>query len=86
MTLDPHRIVVTQRPDWVLESLTFDTIPKLFWQRVAELGDAVMMRQKDLGIWRSYSWKDVGAIVTEVAAGLSTLSFGSGQVDRKSVV
>ena len=78
--IDPHRIVVTQRPDWVLESLTFDTIPKLFWQRVAELGDAVMMRQKDLGIWRSYSWKDVGAIVTEVAAGLSTLGFGSGQV------
>ncbi len=77
---DPHRIVVTQRPDWVMESLTFDTIPKLFWQRVAELGDAVMMRQKDLGIWRSYSWKDVGEIVGEVAAGLSTLGFGSTQV------
>jgi long-chain acyl-CoA synthetase len=54
-------------------------VHELFWQRVAELGDAPMMRQKDLGLWRSYSWNEVATIVSEVAAGLAHLGFEPGQ-------
>jgi long-chain acyl-CoA synthetase len=46
---------------------------------VADLGDAPMMRQKDLGLWRSYSWNEVATIVSEVAAGLAHLGFEPGQ-------
>jgi long-chain acyl-CoA synthetase len=59
--------------------LPFETAHELFWQRVAELGDAPMMRQKDLGIWRSYSWREVGTIVSEIAAGLAHLGFQPGE-------
>ena len=80
ITLDPHRVVVGQRPGWTLERLTFDTLPKLFWQRVAEHGSAVMMRQKELGLWRAYSWQDVATIASEIGAGLAALGFEPGEV------
>ena len=74
------RPIVSNRPGWVLETLPFDTVPKMFWQRVHELGSAVMMRQKDLGLWRAYSWADVGNVVAEIGAGLVSLGFEPGQV------
>ena len=73
-------IITTRRPGWVVEPLPFDTIPKMFWLRVKELGPAVMMRQKDLGIWKAYSWTEVGQIVSEIGAGLASLGFQPGQV------
>ena len=78
--LDPHRIVNGTEIFGAPEAIDFDTIPKLFWNRVAELGDAPMMRQKDLGIWRAYSWKEVGTIVSEIGAGLVSLGFEAGEV------
>jgi long-chain acyl-CoA synthetase len=39
-----------------------------------------MMRQKDLGIWRAYSWNQVGVIVNEIAAGMVSLGFEPGEV------
>jgi long-chain acyl-CoA synthetase len=79
-TLSPHRIVRTQRAGWVNQQLPFDTIPKMFWQRVQQHGDAVMMRQKDLGLWRAYSWNDVATIVREIGAGLVALGLAPGEV------
>jgi long-chain acyl-CoA synthetase len=73
-------IITARRPGWVVEPLPFDTVPRLFWQRVAELGDATMMRQKDLGIWRAYSWNDVANRVREIGAGLVALGFEPGEV------
>ncbi len=73
-------IVTTCRPGWVPEVLTFDTVPKMFWQRVDELGSAVMMRQKDLGLWRAYTWTEVGRAVAEIGAGLACLGFEPGEV------
>jgi len=35
-----------------------DTIPKLFAKRCRELGTRTAQREKDLGIWKSYSWND----------------------------
>lgn len=79
-TLSPHRIVRTQRAGWVNQQLPFDTIPKMFWQRVQQRGDAVMMRQKDLGLWRAYSWNNVATIVREIGAGLVALGLAPGEV------
>ncbi len=79
VALDPHRIVSGAQFGWEPQALPFDTVHELFWQRVAELGDAPMMRQKDLGLWRSYSWNEVATIVSEVAAGLAQLGFEPGQ-------
>ena len=73
-------IITTRRPGWVPEVLTFDTVPKMFWQRVDELGSAVMMRQKDLGLWRAYTWTEVGRAVAEIGAGLVSLGFEPGEV------
>jgi long-chain acyl-CoA synthetase len=33
-----------------------DTLPKIFLKVSAERGKAVAMREKDFGIWQSYSW------------------------------
>ena len=78
--LDPHRILRAQRPGWVLEALPQPTLPRLFWDRVAELGDEVMMRQKDLGIWKSHSWREVGGTAEAIGAGLVSLGLQVGDV------
>ena len=70
----------SRRPQWVLAPLPYDTVPKLFWQQVGKLGSATMMRQKDLGLWKAYSWTEVGQIVSELGAGLVSLGFQPGEV------
>jgi long-chain acyl-CoA synthetase len=57
-----------------------DTVPELFWNAVAARGDAVWMREKELGLWRSWSWRETGQAVREVAMGLSALGFAPGDV------
>jgi long-chain acyl-CoA synthetase len=79
VALDPHRIVAGAQFGWEPQALPFETAHELFWQRVVELGDAPMMRQKDLGLWRAYSWREVGNIVSEIAAGLVHLGFQPGE-------
>lgn len=51
------------------------TMPAMFWNGVRQRADRVWMRQKDLGIWRSWTWAQTGAIVREVAHGLLALGF-----------
>ncbi|HEY8357895.1 MAG TPA: long-chain fatty acid--CoA ligase [Ramlibacter sp.] len=53
--------------------LAGDTIPAMFWTAVRERADSVWMRQKDFGIWRSWSWSHTGTIVRELAHGLMAL-------------
>src|SRR5499427_1249637 len=50
-----------------------DTLPKLFRHVVAERGDKVAMREKDLGIWRAISWRDYGERARHVGLGLVAL-------------
>ena len=54
------------------------TIPAMFWNGVAKRGDQVWMRQKQLGIWRSWSWNQTGDAVREVAGGLMALGLQPG--------
>ena len=80
VTRDPHRIVRGDEFGWKSEALPYKSIPELFRLRVKELGDATMMRQKELGIWRAYSWNEVSTIVGEIGAGLASLGFEPGEV------
>src|SRR5215472_14380652 len=50
-----------------------DTLPRLFRHVVAERGDKVAMREKDLGIWRSISWREYGENAKHVGLGLIAL-------------
>jgi long-chain acyl-CoA synthetase len=50
-----------------------DTLPKLFRQVVRDRGDAVAMREKHLGIWRSISWRQYGLRAKHVGLGLVAL-------------
>lgn len=52
-----------------------DTIPAMFWNGVAKRGPDIWMRQKDLGIWRSWTWTQTGEAVREIAGGLLALGF-----------
>lgn len=52
-----------------------DTIPALFWNGVKERGPHIWMRQKDYGIWRSWTWDQTGEAVREIAHGLMALGF-----------
>ncbi|MCX7273557.1 MAG: long-chain fatty acid--CoA ligase [Burkholderiales bacterium] len=77
---DPHRIVAGAQFGWTTDVLPFASVHELFRLRVAELGDAPMMRQKELGIWRAYSWNEVDTRVREIGAGLISLGFAPGEV------
>jgi long-chain acyl-CoA synthetase len=50
-----------------------DTLPKLFRHVVAERGDRVAMREKDLGIWRAITWRQYGERARHAGLGLVAL-------------
>ena len=56
-----------------------ETVPAMFWNAVQLRGDQVWMRQKKLGIWKSWSWHQTGEAVRELAAGLQALGLEPGQ-------
>jgi long-chain acyl-CoA synthetase len=56
-----------------------DTIPAVFWNAVAARGDQVWMRQKEFGIWHSWSWRQTAEAVREIAGGLMALGFAPGE-------
>ncbi len=55
-----------------------DTIPAMFWNGVQQRAGNVWMRQKELGIWRSWTWQQTGEAVREIAGGLMSLGFKPG--------
>jgi len=55
-----------------------DTIPAMFWNAVEKRGPNVWMRQKHLGLWRSWTWTQTADAVQEIAAGLMSLGFAKG--------
>jgi len=54
--------------------LAGDTVPALFWAGVAARGERIFLREKKLGIWRGWSWREVGEAVREIALGLDSLA------------
>ncbi len=64
----------------VVEQLPGATVPALFWNAVQARGSRIFLREKKLGIWRSWSWRHVGDAVREMAQGLQSLGLGKGDV------
>ncbi len=56
-----------------------ETIHAMFWNAVKLRGEKTFMREKDLGIWRAWSWNRSGAAVREIAMGLGALGFEPGE-------
>jgi len=57
-----------------------DTLAKLFRQRCLELGDKVAHREKDYGIWLSYTWTDFYEHARLIGLGLIALGLKRGEV------
>jgi long-chain acyl-CoA synthetase len=59
--------------------LTADTFPKLLQLHARQQPGATAIREKDLGIWQSWSWLQALAEVRQVAAGLHQAGFRRGE-------
>lgn len=57
-----------------------DTLPKLLLHHAATTPDEVAQREKELGIWRAYSWADYRDGVRMIAMGLRSLGVERGGV------
>jgi len=63
------------------EPRRLDTIPRLLIGRQTRREkDRIAMREKDYGIWQSFTWEDYWNQVREFAAGLASLGFARGDV------
>ena len=56
-----------------------DTFPRLLQQHASERPSAAAIREKDLGIWQSWSWSEMLQEVRAVAAGLLQAGFRRGE-------
>ena len=54
------------------------TFPRLLEKHVAIRGNQPAIREKDLGIWQTYSWSEVHEEVMAIAGGLAALGFVRG--------
>jgi len=61
-----------------------DTFPKLLERNAREFGDRPSIREKDYGIWQTWSWKQVHAEVRQLAAGLASIGVKRG--DKVAIV
>ena len=64
---------------------SINTFPKILVHNAEKYGDSkVAIREKDYGIWQSYSWKDYLDQVRNFALGLASLGFKRG--DKMAVI
>ncbi|MCE2688261.1 MAG: AMP-binding protein [Rubrivivax sp.] len=72
-TLRPdHRELMIHRIDGC------DTTPKLFLKKALERGERIALREKDMGVWQSYSWRHFHARAMQIAYGLRALGLQRG--------
>ncbi|MEM7581880.1 MAG: AMP-binding protein [Acidobacteriota bacterium] len=65
------------------EPITIDgcaTLTTLFRKRVREEAESVALREKDLGIWNEYTWRDYGEQARWIGLGLEALGLERGDV------
>jgi long-chain acyl-CoA synthetase len=67
-----------------MEGLVSETIPQILLRRAREDPEKVAIREKDYGIWQSYSWSQYLQNVKRFALGLAALGFRRG--DKLSVI
>ena len=63
---------------------SLDTFPKLVRYNAERFGSRVAIREKDLGIWQAYTWRDYHERGRRIALGLASLGFARG--DKTAVV
>jgi len=68
-SLQPQRDIVVQG----------DTMAAIFWNAAQQRGPSTWMRQKEFGIWRSWTWNQTAEAVKEIAGGLLSLGFAHGE-------
>ena len=61
-----------------------DTFPKLVAANAERLPRNVAIREKDLGIWQSYTWRDYLERSRRIALGLASLGFARG--DKTAII
>ena len=59
-------------------SRAMDTFPRLLFYHSQERGTKTAMREKDLGIWQTWSWSEVAEQVGALACGLAEMGFKRG--------
>ena len=57
-----------------------DTYPKLLRLNAKQHGGEIALREKDLGLWRVFTWNDYQARVQDFALGMIELGLGRGDV------
>jgi len=77
---EPSRI---PRPAEALDP-SLDTFPKLVVSNAERLARKVAIREKDYGIWQSYTWRDYLEQARLIALGLASLGFARG--DKTAIV
>src|SRR5262245_15460550 len=66
--------------DYAQRAARADTLPKLLRLNAREHPDDIAFREKDLGLWHSFTWADYLARVRDFALGLAGLGIGRGDV------
>ncbi len=62
------------------ENVALDTVPKIFWNAVNTRKYKTAMREKDLGIWQSISWREYGDKAKYVGLALNSLGLNKNDV------
>jgi long-chain acyl-CoA synthetase len=63
-----------------LRAIEHGSVARMFWHGVRTRGPQVILRQKELGIWRAVTWAELGRAAREVGMGLAALGFEPGEV------
>src|SRR5574343_654598 len=66
------------------DSASLDTFPRLLMHHAQQRPTRPAMREKEYGIWQTYTWAEVADKVRAIASGLAELGFKRG--DRLAVV
>jgi long-chain acyl-CoA synthetase len=65
-------------PDCAMAEQALDTFPKLLIEHARSRGDHPAIREKDFGIWQSWTWSEVLDEVRALACGLAALGLAKG--------
>lgn len=64
--------------------MELDTFPRLLLHHAKERGDRPALREKDLGIWQTWTWAQAAEEVRALASGLAELGFRRG--DKLAII
>lgn len=63
-----------------------DTLPKLLLEHARLRGDRPAYREKDLGIWQTWSWSETEKEIRNLSCGLKQLGFERGDNWQSSAI